>query len=127
MVLDKRQLNQLEERLLEELARTRKALGLYADMVRGDAEECLNSHHMADDGNATLTREQAALRATKEGRYLYRIEEALRRLRDSPETFGRCQANGEPIAFERLEAVPHARYCIEHKREIERRGEFASD
>lgn len=127
MVLDKGQLGHLEQRLLEELARTRKALGLHSEMVRGGIGECLHSHHMADDGNAAFSQEQAALRASHEGRYLYRVGEALRRLRTTPEQFGLCQANGEPIAFERLDAVPHARYCITHKREIEELGEVATD
>ena len=68
-------------------------------------------------------REKAALFATKEGRYLYRIEDALRRLYSDPENFGRCQATGKPINFRRLDALPHARYCIEYKRELEARGE----
>ena len=74
---------------------------------------------MADQGTEAMEREKAALFATKEGRYLYRLEEALHRLRSSPETFGLCHATGAPIGFERLDALPHARYCIEHKRSLE--------
>ena len=36
-----------------------------------------------------------------------------------PETFGICAATGRTIGFERLDALPHARYCIEHKRGLE--------
>ncbi|MGI9627607.1 MAG: TraR/DksA family transcriptional regulator [Longimicrobiales bacterium] len=50
------------------------------------------------------------------------MEEALRRLYADPENFGRCHATGKDISFERLDALPHARYCIEHKRELEASG-----
>jgi len=75
--------------------------------------------HMADQGTEAMDRETQALLATKEGRYLHRIDEALHRLRTSPETFGICQATGRAIGFERLDALPHVRYCIEHKRALE--------
>jgi len=121
-MLSKEQLRHIERRLMEERERTLRTLGLYSAMVRGDVDEGESSgpSDPADDGSATLRVEQAALRATREGRYLYRVEEALRRLRAEPERFGRCQVNGRPIEFARLDAVPHARYCIEHKRQMER-------
>ena len=37
----------------------------------------------------------------------------------SPETFGKCHSCGEEIAFERLDALPHARYCIKCKQKEE--------
>ena len=58
-------------------------------------------------------------RQTKEGRYLYRIEEALRRLYNDPKTFGTCHTCGSDVGFERLDALPHARYCIDCKRKEE--------
>ena len=62
-----------------------------------------------------MEREKAALFATKEGRYLYRIEGALRRLYHAPESFGSCHTCGKEVGFERLDALPHARYCIDCK------------
>jgi len=59
--------------------------------------------------------EKAALFATKEGRYLYRLEEALRRLYHDPKNFGTCHTCGAEVGFERLDALPHARYCIDCK------------
>ena len=64
-------------------------------------------------------REKAAAFATKEGRYLYRLEEALRRLYNDPKNFGTCHTCGVEVGFERLEALPHARYCIDCKRKEE--------
>jgi len=70
---------------------------------------------MADQGTEAMEREKAALFATKEGRYLYRIEEALRRLYNDPDNFGNCHTCGSDVGFERLDALPHARYCIDCK------------
>ena len=61
---------------------------------------------MADQGTEAMEREKAALFATKEGRYFYRLQEALRRLYRDPDNFGRCHATGKPISFERLDALP---------------------
>ena len=66
-----------------------------------------------------VEREKAFLFASQEGRFLWHIDEALRRLFRSPETFGRCHNCGEEIAYERLDALPHARYCIACKQREE--------
>ena len=127
-VLTKDELAHLERRLHEERARALRSLGLWdqmakADRESGDSDLAAYTDHMADQGTEAMEREKAALFATKEGRYLYRIEDALRRLYSDPENFGVCQATGSPIGFERLDALPHARYCIEHKRKLEEEGE----
>jgi RNA polymerase-binding transcription factor DksA len=122
------QLRHLETRLLSERARSRRALGLWEEEARrlrdgGDTELAAYRDHMADQGTEAMEREKAALFATKEGRYLHRLEDALHRLRTDPDRFGLCQATGRPIGFERLDALPHARYCIEHKRSLEASGD----
>jgi len=127
-ILTKEQLAHIQSRLLEERARSLRSLGLFDRMAKedresGDSNLAAYTDHMADQGTEAMEREKAALFATKEGRYLYRIEDALRRLYSDPENFGRCQATGKPINFRRLDALPHARYCIEYKRELEARGE----
>jgi RNA polymerase-binding transcription factor DksA len=127
-MLTKAQLDHLEQRLLEERAKALRALGLFdamtkADREAGDTDFSAYTDHMADQGTESMEREKAALFATKEGRYLYRLEEALRRLYNDPENFGRCHGTGKMIAFERLDALPHARYSIDYKRELEKKGE----
>jgi RNA polymerase-binding protein DksA len=71
------------------------------------------SYHMADQGTDTMEREKAFLFASKQGRLLYHIDEALRRIRNN--TYGSCAECGQPISPERLTAVPHARMCIKCK------------
>ncbi|MEX0980256.1 MAG: TraR/DksA C4-type zinc finger protein [Gemmatimonadota bacterium] len=119
-MLKKNELAHIEKRLQEERGRALRSLGLFdrmakADRESGDSDLAAYTDHMADQGTEAMEREKAALFATKEGRYLYRIEEALRRLYSSPETFGACHTCGEPVGFERLDALPHARYCIDCK------------
>lgn len=124
MPLKKKQLEHLEKRLLDERARARKALGLFdqrsqADRDSSDSDMSSYTDHMADQGTEAQEREKAAAFATKEGRYLYRLEEALRRLYADPEKFGICHTCESDVGFERLDALPHARYCIECKRKEE--------
>ena len=120
MGLKKKQLEHIEKRLLDERARALRSLGLFDQMAKADRESAdsalsVYTDHMADQGTEAMEREKAALFATKEGRYLYRIEEALRRLYNDPDEFGHCHTCGAEVGFERLDALPHARYCIDCK------------
>ena len=71
------------------------------------------SFHMADQGTDASEREKAFMLASKTGRLLYHIDEALRRIKDN--TYGKCMKCGKQISVARLQAVPHARYCIDCK------------
>ena len=120
MALTKKQLAHLEKRLLDERARALKALGLFDQMAKagresGDSDLSVYTDHMADQGTEAQEREKAAVFATKEGRYLYRLEEALRRMYDDPKNFGKCHTCNSEVGYERLDALPHARYCIDCK------------
>jgi len=118
--MNKKQLGHIEKRLLEERARVMKELGIYEKTFAGtlqnsDGDLSSYSFHMADQGTDAMEREKEFLFASKEGRYLWHVNEALRRLYKAPEEFGKCQECGEEISFERLDALPHARLCIKCK------------
>jgi RNA polymerase-binding transcription factor DksA len=122
--MNKKQLAHLEQRLLAERARVMKELGYYgesfnATLQSSDGDLSSYSFHMADQGTDTMEREKQFLFASQEGRYLWHVNEALRRLYGSPETFGTCHSCGEKIAFDRLDALPHARLCISCKEKEE--------
>ena len=124
MSLTKKQLNHLEKRLLDERERTLKALGLFDRRTKAgresvDSDLAVYTDHMADQGTEAMEREKAAVFASKEGRYLYRLEEALRRLYNDPKNFGNCHTCGSEVGLERLDALPHARYCIDCKKKEE--------
>jgi RNA polymerase-binding transcription factor DksA len=46
---------------------------------------------------------------------LVELDDALRRFDDG--TYGRCERCGSPISTSRLEALPHARFCMRCQRE----------
>jgi RNA polymerase-binding transcription factor DksA len=113
-----------EKRLLEERARAVKELGNYNDAFNLSAQDAggelsTYSFHMADQGTDAMEREKAFLFASQEGRFLWHIDQALRRLYRDPDNFGKCHNCGKELAFERLDALPHARYCIECKQREE--------
>ena len=66
-----------------------------------------------------MEREKAFLFASQEGRFLWHIDQALRRLYRDPDNYGKCMSCHAPLMFERLDALPHARYCIECKQREE--------
>jgi DnaK suppressor protein len=110
----------LQQRLLRERERALRSLGQFDELAKNSAESQDSdmysySDHIADLGTDAMEREKMLLFASKEGRYWYRVEEALRRLYKEPEKFGFCHSCGKPIDFDRLDALPHARYCIECK------------
>ena len=118
--MDRSQIEHIEQRLLRERTRALRSLGRFQEqskLSRDSADSDLSSYsfHMADQGTDAMEREKAFLFASKEGRYLYRIEEALRRLYKDPEGFGICHGCKKDIPFQRLEALPHARYCLDCK------------
>jgi DnaK suppressor protein len=117
-------LKYFEGRLLEERGRVVKELGNYSDTFNisqqdSGGEVSMYSFHMADQGTDAMEREKAFLFASQEGRFLWHIDQALRRLYRDPQNFGKCHNCGNEIAFDRLDALPHARYCIECKQREE--------
>jgi RNA polymerase-binding transcription factor DksA len=122
--MPKKMLQHFEKRLLEERKRVLKELGHYDETFNtslqgADGDLSSYSFHMADQGTDAMEREKAFLFASQEGRFLWHIDEALRRLYRSPETFGKCHSCGEDIDFDRLDALPHARLCITCKQREE--------
>ncbi len=121
--MPKKQLAHFEKRLLQERKRVIKELGHHGDTFgpngEADGDTSAYSFHMADQGTDAMEREKAFLFASQEGRFLWHIDQALRRLYKSPETFGKCHQCGNDVAFERLDALPHARFCISCKQREE--------
>ena len=122
--MGKKLLQHFEKRLLEERQRVLRELGHYDETFGStpqgaDGDLSSYSFHMADQGTDAMEREKAFLFASQEGRFLWHIDQALRRLYRSPETFGKCHNCGADIAFERLDALPHARFCIDCKQREE--------
>jgi len=101
-----------KKEILEELAHTMKS-SVSTTIRESTGDISSYSYHMADQGTDAMERELSFMFASKSGRFLYHIEEALRRI-DSKD-FGKCIKCGKNISKARLDAVPHARMCIECK------------
>ena len=122
--MNKKQRTHLEGRLIEERDRVMKELGHYGEsfsttLQASDGDLSSYSFHMADQGTDAMEREKQFLMASKEGRYLWHVNQALRRLYADPNTFGKCQTCRRNINLERLDALPHARLCITCKEQEE--------
>ena len=77
------------------------------------------SFHMADQGTDTMEREMAFSLASREGRYLHHLNEALGRIEKG--LYGKCRTCDNDISVKRLEAVPHATQCIKCKNSEEKK------
>ncbi len=104
----------LEQRreIMEEIATLRESI---MDTTTGEytGENSSYSIHMADQGGEQMDREITFLFASREGKYLRYLEEALQRIENGQ--YGFCRDCGSLIDKERLEAVPIAQQCIKCK------------
>jgi RNA polymerase-binding transcription factor DksA len=113
-----------ETRLLAERVRIMKEMGHIESTIlkvnpRDSAGELSGySFHMADAGTDSMEREKAFDIASKEGRLLMEIDDALRRLYGG--TYGICEVSGKPISRARLEALPWARLSLDEQEKLER-------
>ncbi len=80
-----------------------------------DADYSSIAHHMADVDSEEQESEMNYLQIERTREYIKHINDALKRIENK--TYGICQATGNPISKERLEAVPHTRYSIEAKKQ----------
>ncbi|MEX2115764.1 MAG: TraR/DksA family transcriptional regulator [Bacteroidota bacterium] len=103
----------LEKRkeILQELETLKSSM---MDTTTGEytSEASAYSLHM-EQGTDTMEREKTFLFASREGKFLNYLEDALKRIEKGD--YGFCTDCGTLIDKERLEAVPHAQLCINCK------------
>ncbi len=83
---------------------------LASTLKDASGENAAYSFHMADVGTDNMEREKAFFFATREGKFLNHIEQALQRLESGD--YGKCSDCENPIPQERLMAVPTATKCV---------------
>ena len=116
--------DRFRDRLLEERKRVEAAIQYLREEHPGSLEEEIeesvgtSDNHLADAATATLDREIDYTLGENSEQVLAEIDDALQRIEDG--TFGTCRTCGQPIAHERLEAMPWATQCIDCKRKDER-------
>lgn len=114
-MLTKKDLKHFEDRLLEERKKLLGQIGYLEktlNQTQRDSAGDLSAYsfHMADMGTDAMEREKTFLFASAEGRLLYNVDQALRRLYRSE--YGACQTCGKEIGKARLDAIPHASLCV---------------
>ena len=123
--LSEADLKHFETRLLSERSRIMGEMGhLESSLLKASPRENSGeaggySFHMADAGTDSMEREISFDLASKEGRLLREINDALRRIYNG--VYGSCEASGVPIARARLEALPWARYTVAEQENIEKK------
>jgi RNA polymerase-binding transcription factor len=105
-----------KERVSQSLAQHEKII-MHTDDQSGLEAGKAHSNHMADQGSDEFQYETTIKFAKTEGRYLYNIEEALRRIEDG--TYGKCQECTQAIGLPRLKRLPYTRLCIDCKEKEE--------
>lgn len=97
--------------ILEELEALRATI---MDSTTGEytQENSAYSLHM-EQGTDTMEREKTFLFASREGKFLNYLDDALKRIDKGD--YGFCNDCGKLIEKERLEAVPHAQLCVDCK------------
>lgn len=105
----------LRQRLEEERTRLRNDFEAVAAWLPeyGSPNDSHYGNHVADEATDTLEDEKSiALQSHLKG-MLAEVEHALQRMETGE--YGWCENCHEQIEFERLEALPWARYCIRCK------------
>jgi DnaK suppressor protein len=105
IIMEKRQ------EILDELEALKSTM---MDVTTGqyEIENSTYSLHM-EQGTDAMEREKTFLFASREGKFLNYLDDALERI--SRGTYGFCTECGNLIDKERLEAVPHAHQCVNCK------------
>ncbi|HEY6191309.1 MAG TPA: TraR/DksA C4-type zinc finger protein [Bacteroidota bacterium] len=100
-----------KKEILEELETLRDTM---MDSTTGEyaSENSTYSTHM-EQGTDAMEREKTFLFASREGKFLNHLEDALSRIERGE--YGPCTVCGKLIEKERLEAVPHAQQCLQCK------------
>ncbi|HOK08187.1 MAG TPA: TraR/DksA C4-type zinc finger protein [Candidatus Hydrogenedens sp.] len=72
----------------------------------------------AETGTDAFDIQVALSLASEESQIIQEIDEAIERIKSG--SFGICEMCKKPIPRKRLEAIPHARYCIQCQSEYEK-------
>ena len=109
--LSKEDLERLYEKLLEQ---RKEALGQLAqDLQEGRGLQDTEPEDFPGHATVEATRDQLFALSEAERNQVREIEDALHRFRNG--SYGLCDVDEEPIPVPRLDAVPWARYCVEHE------------
>ncbi len=108
--------------LRKHLEEEREELAAQAARLEADAADESWKEPRSDDdaetGTATFERERTMSLARNARQTIIQVDRALERM--DAGTYGECVSCGQPIALERLEALPQAVDCLDCRRKAER-------
>ncbi len=125
MVVTEGQVNRVRERLEMQLTNTKNDIQEIDDQVRAFGADHESSegadNHIGDDSDVVYEQERLLTVREELTNRRHRIELALRKMDKG--TWGICENCGEPIAAERLDALPFVTLCITCQEQQDRRGD----
>jgi DnaK suppressor protein len=125
MVVSEDQVNRVRQQLEQRLEDTKNDIKEIDDEVRafGQDHELAEGvdNHIGDDSDIVYEQERLLTVREELNSRRQRIEHALRRMDKG--TWGICENCGQPIAPERLEALPFVTLCINCQELQDRRGD----
>lgn len=111
------ELQEFKELILGKLSEAQEDLNLLKGSLSHSDDHGTNdtgrSFNMMEDGSDTLSREEVAQLAARQGKFIASLQNALIRIENK--TYGICRVTGKLIKKERLKLVPHATLSIEAK------------
>ncbi len=125
MVVSEGQVNRVRERLEKQLDDTKNDIREIDEEVRAfgaDHESAEGvDNHLGDDSDIVYEQERLLTVREELSNRRQRIELALKKMDKG--TWGICENCGEPIAPERLDALPFVSLCITCQEEQDKRGD----
>jgi len=100
------------------LALRERVSGEYSALSRDNLEANQRDPSLSDQGTDTFDREMELNMMGSEQEVIFEIDAALRRIEKG--TYGVCELTGQPINFERLQALPYVRYTVRAQSELEK-------
>ena len=97
-------------RLEQERASLRSEIAALAADNQAPQDDAGIGNHIADDATEVFDRERDLALRNNSQDLLEQVETALQRMDEG--RYGTCARCGQPIAPDRLEALPYAIYCI---------------
>jgi len=108
------ELVQERKRVLDAIENLREE---HAGSMEDETQEIQSDNHMGDVATEVVEREIDYTLGENSEHVLQAIDKALEKIENG--TFGTCENCGQPIADERLAAIPYATQCIDCKRREE--------
>lgn len=100
------------EGVIDRLAGERAQLTSQLSELDGEETELAVDDNFADSGQVAAEEGENRALAAQLRDQLDDVERALAKLDDG--TYGSCEVCAQPIAADRLDAMPATRFCIEH-------------